>query len=365
MFKPATSLFLKRGCHPEFDEETNRRILVVNLFALVGISITLVLGISSLMKGGWALGFSLLSASLLFFLASQIQAAYPNKIGQMVSVYLLTGCLMGLETYLVVTGGHNNTGPLWIYILPPVAMFFGGFKRGLMVMAVFTLLIVIILFTPHDALLLTSYSTDFKSRLILSFATVTFLSAFYEYSRERTFELMQKLSDRYEQQALHDTLTSLPNRRGMQQLLGQEIKRHQRTRSAFTLILVDVDKFKEINDTYGHGNGDIVLQRTATLLRQNVRRQDIVCRWGGEEFLMVLPETGEQSASVLAEKIRNTLAKTSIWLEQKEIKVTACFGLCEINEEISLNRGLSLADKALYKAKQTGRNKVVCASIMQ
>ncbi len=99
--------------------------------------------------------------------------------------------------------------------------------------------------------------------------------------------MMQKLSDRYEQQALHDTLTSLPNRRGMQQLLGQEIKRHQRTRSAFTLILVDVDKFKEINDTYGHGNGDIVLQRTATLLRQNVRRQDIVCRWGGEEFLMV------------------------------------------------------------------------------
>mgnify|MGYP000229901631 CR=1 FL=1 len=364
MRQTTANSFFKRGCHPDFDEETNRRILVVNLFSFVGYTITLVLGFYALFSGTWTLGFSLLTASLIFFLASQIQVAYRNKVGQVVSVYLLTGCLMGLETYLLVTGGHDNTGPLWLYILPPVAMFFGGFKRGLIVMAVFTLLITIILFSPHGSLLLTHYSDSFKTRLLLSFCTVTFLSAFYESSRQNTYEMMRMLSAQFEQQALHDTLTSLPNRRGISQLLDQEIKRHYRTHIPLTLILVDVDKFKQINDTYGHNNGDIVLQRTAQHLRQNVRRQDIVSRWGGEEFLMVLPETSEQSAAILAEKVRETLENTAVWLEEREIKVTASFGICEINSDISLNRGLSLADKALYKAKQLGRNKVVCAHDM-
>lgn len=364
MFPATAASFFKRGSSPEFDEETNRRVLVVNLFSFVGYTITLALGLSSLFSSEWTLGFSLLSASMVFFLASQIQAAYRNRVGQTISVYLLTGCLMALETYLLVTGGYNNTGPLWLYILPPVAMFFGGFKRGLIVIAVFTILIAILLFSPHESLLLTHYSDSFKTRLLLSFCTVTFLSAFYEYSRQRTYEMMRILSAQYEQQALHDTLTLLPNRRGISQLLDQELKRHHRTQSPLTLILVDVDKFKQINDTYGHNNGDIVLQRTAQLLRQNIRRQDIVSRWGGEEFLMVVPETSEESAAILAEKVRKTLENTAFWLDDREIKVTASFGICEVNHEISLNRGLSMADKALYKAKQLGRNKVVCAQTM-
>ncbi|MBU3022464.1 GGDEF domain-containing protein [Aestuariibacter sp. A3R04] len=358
LFSPFNKL-LNRGCRSNYDEETNRRIVVINLFALVGIILTFILGITALLGNDLSLGISLLAASSFFFLASQIQASSRNRFGHLIAVYLLTGCLMGLETYLIITGGYANTGPLWIYLLPPVAMFFGGFSRGLVVMGGFTLLIAIILFFPHDALLLTEYSHPFKTRLLYSFVTVTFLSAFYEYSRQRTYQTVRDLSAEFERQALHDTLTKLPNRRGMRQLMEQEIKRHQRNKLPLSVVLTDIDNFKKVNDTYGHGNGDIILKRTADILRQNIRRQDLVCRWGGEEFLIVLPETNETNAATLAEKIRKTLADSEIWLDERKIGITASFGICEINEDVSVDRALTLADKALYQAKHQGRNRVV------
>ena len=350
---------LSRGCRSKYDEETNRRIVVINLFALVGVSLTFILGVTAVLAEDWTLGFSLLAASSLFFLASQIQASARSRFGHLVAVYLLTGCLMGLETYLIITGGYDNTGPLWIYLLPPVAMFFGGFGRGLVVMGGFTILIGIILFFPHDALLLTDYTHAFKTRLMYSFATVTFLSAFYEYSRQRTYQRVRDLSAEFERQALHDPLTKLPNRRGMRQLMEQEIRRHQRNKQPLSVVLTDIDNFKKVNDTYGHGNGDIILKRTADILRQNVRRQDLVCRWGGEEFLIVLPETNEKNAGTLADKIRSTLAKSDVWLEERKVTITASFGICEINEDLSVDRALTLADNALYQAKHQGRNCVV------
>lgn len=361
MVKAFVQWLLYRGCRPQFDEETNRRILVVNLFAMVGYSITLLLGVSAVSSQKWLLASCLLAASLLFFLSSQIHVIFRNKAGQIISVYLLTGCLMGLETYLVVTGGIKNTGPLWIYILPPVAMFFGGFRRGLMVMVAFTMLIAIILLFPDNALLLTDYDEEFKTRLLYSFMTVTFLSAFYEFSRQRTYERMRALSEEFEHQASHDSLTQLPNRRGMNQLMEQELRRHQRNKQTLSVVLCDVDKFKQINDTYGHDNGDIVLQKVSAHLRQNIRRQDIVSRWGGEEFLIVLPETDETNAAFLAEKIRTSLQQCDILLNDQSVVVTASFGVCEINNNITLDRALSLADKALYQAKHAGRNQVVRA----
>ncbi|MBU2977438.1 sensor domain-containing diguanylate cyclase [Alteromonas sp. C1M14] len=359
MFKLSATKILHRGCDPKFDEETNRRILVMNLFSLVGFSITLILGLSAMAAAAWLLGASLLVASFLFMLSGQIQAHYRNKYGQVIAIYVLTSCLMMLETFLIVTGGVNNTGPLWIYILPPVAMFFGGFKRGIIIMTCFTLLIAIILLFPNDALLFTEYDHAFKTRLIYSFITVSFLSAFYEYSRQRTYKMMRTISEQFEQQALHDPLTNLPNRRGINQLLVHELKRHQRSGKPMTLVIADVDHFKQINDTYGHAHGDIVLERTSSLLRQNIRQQDMVSRWGGEEFLIILPETTESDGVYLANKLRVTLSKTSFWLNDVEVTITASFGVCEINENVSLDQALTLADNALYEAKHLGRNTVV------
>ena len=353
---------VKQGCSDQFNEETNRKIVVINLFAFVGVSITLVLGLRALTANDYPLSLTLLFATTLFGVSQQLHLRIDGAVGRILSMNLLLTCLMGLMAILIVTGGESGTGPLWIYIVPPVAMFFGGFRRGLMSIFGFTLLISVLLFFPDGRLLMTNYTFEFKTRLIYSFMTVTFLSAFYEYSRQRTFETLQRLSEQFEQQALHDPLTRLPNRRGIQQHLNFELARIDRNGRPFSVVLADIDHFKLINDTYGHDNGDNVLVRISKLFVQRLRKQDQVARWGGEEFLFVLPDTPENNAVMLANKIRQTLAQNPIMLDGKRIDVSASFGVCEINADVELDRALSLADKALYKAKSMGRNCVVAAT---
>lgn len=353
---------VKQGCSDQLNEETNRKIVVINLFAFVGVSITLAMGLRALTVSDYPLALTLLGATTLLGISQQLHLRIDGAVGRILSMNLLLTCLMGLMAILIVTGGESGTGPLWIYIVPPVAMFFGGFRRGLISIFGFTLLISVLLFFPDDRLLMTEYKFEFKTRLIYSFMTVTFLSAFYEYSRQRTFETVRRLSEQFEQQALHDPLTRLPNRRGIQQHLNYELARIDRNGRPFSVVLADIDHFKSINDNYGHDNGDNVLTRISKMFAQRLRKQDQVARWGGEEFLFVLPETPENNAVMLAEKIRQTLAQNPILLDGKRIEVSASFGVCEVNGDVELNRALSLADKALYKAKSMGRNCVVAAT---
>lgn len=349
---------LNTGCSESFDEETNRKIVVINLFALVGTSITFLLSIRAFFAADWELGATLLLASGLFALCRTILIYAKTPRHQLLSAGTLIGCLVLLMAALVITGGNENTGPLWIFIVPPVAMFFGGFVRGIITNVVFILFIAVLVFYNNEALLLTSYSYEFKTRLIYAYLTVTFLSAFYEYSRQKTFETVQQLSEKFAHQALHDPLTSLPNRRGAQQQIDQELARRERSNTPFTVILCDIDHFKSINDEYGHDAGDIVLSAIAELFRKTVRKQDIVSRWGGEEFLFALPDTDFNNGFQLAEKIRRTLADTAIEFKNHSLHVTASFGVCELNEDITLNKALSVADKGMYQAKSQGRNRV-------
>lgn len=353
---------ITQGCSSQLNEETNRKILVINLFALVGLSITLILGLRAILSAQYLLALILFSATLLFGISQQLHLRIEGAIGRILSMNLLLTCLMGLMAILIVTGGESGTGPLWIYIVPPVAMFFGGFRRGLISIFGFTLLISVLLFFPDNRLLMTAYTFEFKTRLIYSFMTVTFLSAFYEYSRQRTFETVRRLSEQFEQQALHDPLTRLPNRRGIQQHLNFELARIKRNGRPFSVVLADIDHFKTINDNFGHDNGDNVLIRIGKMFSQRLRKQDQVARWGGEEFLFVLSETPEDNAVILAEKIRETLKQHPIMLDGERIAVSASFGVCEVNADVELDRALSLADKALYRAKELGRNRVCAAS---
>tara|TARA_Y100001968_G_scaffold113494_1_gene102891 strand:+ start:3925 stop:5052 length:1128 start_codon:yes stop_codon:yes gene_type:complete len=350
------------GCRSGLDEDTNRKIVVINLFAIVGMSITLVLGIRALFSEQLSLGIVLLSSATLFGLCKGVLLHSKLKNNHIIAPALLVLCLISLMLYLVVFGGVAGTGPLWIFVLPPVAMFFAGVFWGVITVGLFMALCSVILFSPDNALLIASYPFEFKVRLLLSFATVTFLSAFYEHSRQTSFIIIRDISEKFERQALYDALTNLPNRRGIQKFIDHEINRAKRQQEHLTLILSDIDRFKQVNDNYGHDGGDIALRHVADLFKEVIRDQDGVARWGGEEFLFVLPTTNENNGVVLAEKIRARLETTPVQIQNTSLTITASFGVAQINLANGLNNALSLADKALYKAKEKGRNKVLSAS---
>ncbi len=161
------------------------------------------------------------------------------------------------------------------------------------------------------------------------------------------------------ERASKDLLTMLPNRAAIDDILEQEFARCHRDRRTVGMILLDIDHFKKINDTHGHFAGDAVLRETAARLRSNMRTYDQVGRYGGEEFLIVLPNCDLEQAVLQAERIRGILHDHPMMIEGTELRTTASFGVT-ISDGVSGPPAIfvRVADEALYKAKASGRNRV-------
>ncbi len=160
-----------------------------------------------------------------------------------------------------------------------------------------------------------------------------------------------------------DALTRIYNRQTFDSRLMEELSRHQRYRHHLTLLMLDLDHFKAINDTYGHQMGDTVLQETARILQASLRGTDFAARYGGEEFVVLLPHTSADQATILAERIRSKIAGKNFNARGKRFRVTASIGLASLTPG-ALDREADLVlkvDQALYQAKANGRNMVVVA----
>lgn len=157
-----------------------------------------------------------------------------------------------------------------------------------------------------------------------------------------------------------DPLTSLSNRREILERIDEEISRSQRNGSPFSLVLGDIDHFKMVNDQFGHDCGDFVLVQVANILRDTLRKHDRVSRWGGEEFLLLLPDTEHECAADIAERARSGIAGQSYQYGQHDFSVTMTFGVSVWAAEIThFELYLKQADCALYQGKEQGRNRVV------
>jgi len=163
--------------------------------------------------------------------------------------------------------------------------------------------------------------------------------------------------------AATDALTGLHNRRYLGAHMARQIMRAKETRKPVSILLVDVDHFKRINDTYGHQAGDLVLKALADSFKFNIRGVDLACRYGGEEFVIVMPETELAVAQKVAERLREAIAERTFPIGEgrTEIPVTASIGIATLDPATDTTTSLfERADKALYEAKAKGRNKVVC-----
>ena len=162
-----------------------------------------------------------------------------------------------------------------------------------------------------------------------------------------------------------DALTGLNNRRQMEVRLKQEVSNAKRNNSSLCCMMIDVDYFKKVNDTYGHAAGDCVLKNVSEIIKNEIREYDIACRYGGEEFYIILPQTNLKEASLVAHRLRKIIEDSKINVKDaniagvKFLKITVSIGVCEYTEKMSVEEFAQCADKALYEAKESGRNRVI------
>lgn len=180
---------------------------------------------------------------------------------------------------------------------------------------------------------------------------------------EQQAELINKNKE-LEYLAFFDQLTGVFNRRKFQELLEKQVEAIRSKGHVSCILLVDIDAFKEINDNYGHPVGDMVLKEVAIILKESLRKTDAVSRWGGDEFMILLPETSLADGTVLAEKLRDLIANKEFILKGKKVSLTASFGisLLDGNEDDLLETAYRIADEGLYRAKEKGSNRVEVVS---
>lgn len=178
----------------------------------------------------------------------------------------------------------------------------------------------------------------------------------------QAYDELEESRQKMEEMSLQDPLTLLPNRRSFDESAAVVLAQAYRHNRSCVLAMIDVDRFKQINDSYSHSIGDQVLQLLSRVLKDNLREVDILARYGGEEFLVLFPETDLKTAHTLMERIRETIAEHS-WPEvDSDLRITISAGLVEVDvNETSANpleKALSAADKKLYLAKDSGRNRI-------
>jgi len=333
-----------------------RKRSIIRALALIFFIFTFIMGIHHIYEHHsiTTLGMVLLFNSFLSL--SNISLLASHKISDQYASYLITFPLFLMMLYLIATGGVDNTGFIWIFIVPIVFLYLHGLKSGLILLSIFLLSISLILFMPEHILLTTHYSFALKIRIILVFLLAILLASVYEYFNEMLFNQIKHMTHKLDHLANEDQLTQIYNRRGILNFIELS-KQHHIT--PYSLILCDIDYFKKFNDTYGHEIGDKVLIHIATIIKNTIETKGVVARWGGEEFLIFLPKADEIKTYLMAKEIRQKVISTPITLDNKELKVTLSMGYTvAFSIKTDIDTLIKEADKYMYEAKKTGRDTI-------
>lgn len=297
------------------------------------------------------LGFALLTVACYLY-----QRLSGNRQATNIILVILLGALC---LFLLYTGGIGGTGPLWYFVFPLFALFVLRLWAGLMAVILLLAVTVFLFWHPVAGFHPAQYSADFRERFLAVYTAVSLMAFFYAFTRASSELELSNLAIAMHEMANTDVLTRLPNRRRMLDVLYQEVGRTRRGHGVFSLIMMDLDHFKSLNDRHGHDCGDAVLRALPAIAHGQLRTQDVFARWGGEEFLVLLPGTALDGATQVGERLRAAVAANPVQFEGRELKVTASFGVAEFRPDDDLDACIGHADSNLYLAKSGGRNRVV------
>ena len=257
---------------------------------------------------------------------------------------------------LVYQGGFNNTALYWVFPFPAILFGLLGVRHALLSNGLLLIILVTMLVVPD--LIQAEYKEAESSRFLASLVIVIIVCWINDHFRERSYAAMDTLRRDKELQANTDALTGLANRRFLDSSLVPALDQQGNELLPLALIMCDIDHFKRLNDHFGHDVGDQVLKAVARIFRDKLRHNDIVCRFGGEEFLLILPNTSVAAAEKVAEKIRFQIAKERLVDVDQDYPLTASFGIAGCEQAASFADQVKAADQQLYQAKRDGRDRV-------
>jgi diguanylate cyclase (GGDEF)-like protein len=286
-------------------------------------------------------------ALLQFHLGGRIMLAAIVTV--LIEIVVLAGVLVQL--------GHRQYALYWVTVIPLSSNFLLGRKLGRIVTAiVFAFLAAFVAF-HYGEWASDGFSVESLANVALALCCLTLMVNYYEQSRSEADAAIEQKNLELERLSVTDKLTGIFNRNKLDDVLSYELSNAARYDRTFSLILGDIDHFKAVNDRFGHITGDAVLKDFGVLLRSSCRCIDTVGRWGGEEFLIICPETKIDGAWGLAERIRRIVADHPFPISKR---VTISFGVAEYRRGDDAAALLKRADEALYAAKNRGRNCVEC-----
>ncbi|MCG8427161.1 MAG: GGDEF domain-containing protein [Chromatiales bacterium] len=338
------------------ETDRNRNYSLIMRVGMVGAAFLSVFGINALFNAAYLVASVLLAITVLTIASMMAMRVTGNHI---YGANGISAAVVITYTFLLASGGIDNTGPLWCYPLTVSVMLLQGFKRGVAIVLGLLAITLLVMYYPDLPFVITEYPPNFRIRFIGSFSALTITSFIYEYLRWKSNEDYIAISQDLDRASRTDALTGVANRRDMQERLETEYATFKRHGHAFSIIMADLDHFKHINDRYGHALGDQLLISVSQLFSKGVRRQDLVARWGGEEFLILLPQTKFDQAMVVAEKLRTTVFDMDLSESKVDQPISASFGVQCICRVDNLPDLIVEADRMLYEAKRRGRNKVV------
>ncbi len=268
--------------------------------------------------------------------------------------------LMGLGLYLIlVRSMPDGSSLLWFLLLPPMFMFCVGLRLGSILFVCFLFLLGLFFCTPLDRYLVHDFPISLRLRCLASMAGSYIFALLAELMRYNTYKALRQAASLLEHHALTDPLTGLGNRRDFQNYFQANQAQAARLNREFSVALVDIDFFKTVNDNHGHEVGDHVLCHLTAVLSKHLRGGDRLFRWGGEEFVILMPETPLWEARKIAERLREAMEHAAYVMEDKtSINLTISIGLCSGSPFDNIETYLRGADENLYKAKNSGRNQV-------
>lgn len=315
-------------------------------------------------------------AFLLFFLAIDSPLlAWPNviSIAMYVAAYSLLRQRHNVPALVLIWAevlAHATLGTLmlgwgsgfhyFLLMFIPAIMVSGGWRRMIVPL--------VLLFLVYAGLQTASLAVgalapiDTRALAILSLFNVAIFFAMASYTARFYYQMVRKTERELQELATRDALTGLSNRRHLLELAEAEMARARRSGETISLLLADIDDFKLINDGRGHVAGDQVLVHIARQFRTICRTQDIVARWGGEEFLFLLPATGPEAAARFAERLRAAIGTAALEWAGERIGVSISIGVSTLAAGESLDNGVARADGALYRSKLDGRDRVTVAA---